>query len=273
MMRRQDGFSLIELAVVIAIIGLIVGGIIGGQTLIRNAQVSAVLANANHYADAMQQFKQQYSYLPGDFPTAVQVWGKADGNTNLATDCSPLGIDSPDGKTTCNGNGNGIMDGASTSNTAVERFENFRAWQQMAAAGYIDGKFTGASTAGTSTGSVAGTNVPGGKLTNSQYFIYSWGTVTDDGTFYAGNYDNAFVYGGASTAWPNNGIITANEAQSMDKKVDDGYPGRGNFRMLFSARTACTNSTSSSSATYVIANTTDGCMPVFMKGYRSQSTL
>ncbi len=39
------GFTLIELSIVIVIIGLIVAGIIGGQSLVRQAKVRPIITN------------------------------------------------------------------------------------------------------------------------------------------------------------------------------------------------------------------------------------
>ena len=271
---RQNGFSLIELAIVLAIIGLLAGGIIGGQSLIRSMKLNNVLADTNKYVDAMHQFQDQYGYLPGDFPTAVKVWGKADGNTDLDTDCSPLGIASPDGIQTCNGDGDGLIEGQATGNN-YERFENYRAWQHMAAAGLIAGKYSGVNTGGSSTGSVIGENIPAGALNASGYYIWSWGAnLTDDGTFFAGDYNNAMTFGARNPVnWPDAAVVSALDAYGMDKKVDDGLPGVGSMRTIFASRTACNTTAVAQTSIYVRTGTSPACTLVFLQSYRKKSSL
>ncbi len=68
---RQHGFTLIEMGVVLAIIGFILTGILGGQSLIRSARVNDVVAIVEDLRTASTLFKQRFNYLPGDFPAAA----------------------------------------------------------------------------------------------------------------------------------------------------------------------------------------------------------
>lgn len=272
-MKRADqsGFTLVELAIVIAIIGLVAGGVIGGQSLIRSSKVNKVLVDAHQYIDAKIQFRSQYGYLPGDFPSATRVWGKADGSANLDTQCSPVGTASPDGMRTCNGNGDGVISGQATGGTG-ELFENFRAWQHLGAAKLITGNYTGINTGGTASGSTAGTNVPVGPLDNTAYFMWSWSnSISDDGTFYAGNYNNTVTFGANAAAWPDAGALTPTEAAGLDTKADDGLPGMGGIRAIYASRTNCTSTTSSLTAKYVKSSSATACTLVFLSAYRDSA--
>jgi prepilin-type N-terminal cleavage/methylation domain-containing protein len=66
--RRESGFTLVELAISITIIGLLLVSVIKGQALIRSAEVDAVLSNYRDISAAVRAFKGRYQYLPGDFP-------------------------------------------------------------------------------------------------------------------------------------------------------------------------------------------------------------
>ncbi len=68
---RQSGFTLVEMGMVLAIIGFILTGILGGQSLIRSARVNDVVAIVEDLRTASTLFKQRFNYLPGDFPAAA----------------------------------------------------------------------------------------------------------------------------------------------------------------------------------------------------------
>ncbi|MEI6762341.1 MAG: type II secretion system protein [Betaproteobacteria bacterium] len=68
---RQRGFTLVEMGIVLAIIGVILTGIFGGQSLIRSAKVSDVVAIVEDLRTATTLFKKRFNYLPGDFPAAA----------------------------------------------------------------------------------------------------------------------------------------------------------------------------------------------------------
>lgn len=66
--NRHRGFTLVEMAMVIAIAALLFGAIVGGQSLVRSAETQDILATAKDLSVAAQAFKERYHYLPGDFP-------------------------------------------------------------------------------------------------------------------------------------------------------------------------------------------------------------
>lgn len=71
---KQRGFTLIEIAVVLVLIGLILGGILKGQSLISSAKAKDVITIIEDLRIATVYFKQRYNYLPGDLPyTANEI--------------------------------------------------------------------------------------------------------------------------------------------------------------------------------------------------------
>ncbi|PZP83692.1 MAG: type II secretion system protein, partial [Azospirillum brasilense] len=54
------GFSLVELSIVLVILGLLTGGILGGQSLIRAAELRTISTDANRYITAAQTFRDKY---------------------------------------------------------------------------------------------------------------------------------------------------------------------------------------------------------------------
>ena len=65
-MRAQAGFTLVELAIVMIIIGLLIAGVLKGQALIGNAKVTAQVAQVKSIDAATSTFKDMYAALPGD---------------------------------------------------------------------------------------------------------------------------------------------------------------------------------------------------------------
>ncbi|MFH2123120.1 MAG: prepilin-type N-terminal cleavage/methylation domain-containing protein [Pseudomonadota bacterium] len=87
---NQRGFTLVETAVVLVIIGLILGGILGSRSLIRSMQAKDVIAIVEDLRAATAYFKQRHSYLPGDWPyTPGEIpnitAGPGNGNGEIAT--------------------------------------------------------------------------------------------------------------------------------------------------------------------------------------------
>jgi len=72
-MRRQKGFTLVELAIVLVIIGLILGAILKGQGMIKNAKIKRVKSDIDSLVAAVYGYQDRYNYLPGDDP--VDRWG------------------------------------------------------------------------------------------------------------------------------------------------------------------------------------------------------
>lgn len=91
---RRRGFTLVEIAIVLVIIGLLLGGILKGQELINNARVRAIADRSNSLKAAWYAFIDRYQALPGDFVQAVQYVPQATANGNgdgrLVENDSPL---------------------------------------------------------------------------------------------------------------------------------------------------------------------------------------
>ena len=67
-MRQRRGFTLVELAIVLVIIGLLIGGILAAQSMISTARINAQVQQIGQFDAMVLNFKENYHYLPGDAP-------------------------------------------------------------------------------------------------------------------------------------------------------------------------------------------------------------
>jgi len=82
MKTSHQGFTLVEIAIVLVIIGLLLGGILKGQEMITQAKIKNVIADMSGVSAAMYGYQDRYRALPGDDVKADRWTGatKGDGN-------------------------------------------------------------------------------------------------------------------------------------------------------------------------------------------------
>ena len=245
----QSGFSLVELSIVLVILGLLTGGILGGQALIRAAELRTVATDYARFATAAQTFRDKYFAIPGDMANATAFWGKsaADCNAHAGTAATPG---------TCNGDGNGQISWASAANSTGEAFQF---WKQLALAGLVEGTFSGISGSGHPIHSIIGVNVPRGKLSNSSFGVTFYVTA-GDAFNYGLNYGNQMTFGAANGIFDASGpILRPEESWNIDTKLDDGRPATGSIINAYWDQ--CTTSTSFSdfSGQYDLSVSTNSC--------------
>ncbi|MBW8457113.1 MAG: prepilin-type N-terminal cleavage/methylation domain-containing protein [Thiobacillus sp.] len=118
--RRQSGFTLIEIAIVLVIIGLLLGGILKGQELITQGRIRNVGNDFQSVTAAINLYQDRYRALPGDDAGAATRW-----------------------TTTTAGNGNGVFDGTyNEACTNASTTEPCLFWHHLRLAGLIGGATT-----------------------------------------------------------------------------------------------------------------------------------
>lgn len=243
---RRTAFSLIELSIVLVILGLLVGGILAGQSLIRASELRSVANDLNRYKTAIYTFRDKYFALPGDMTNATSVWGAVSGTGSTCRTTAS------NGTLTCDGNGDGYI---YTTDSGTTYSETFHAWVQMADAGLIEGSYTGKTGTGSGKNAIPGTNVPISRIGGAGYFIGFEGTWV---TTNAQN-KNVIMFGNATTNETYVGGITPTEAWNIDTKIDDGVGLTGKLGGMNSSAPWCLNST-----TYVITEPTKACGLIFV---------
>src|SRR6266550_2764384 len=74
MTKRMQGFTLVEIAIVLVIIGLLLGGILKGQEMITQAKIKNVIADFSGVSAAYHGYQDRYRAIPGDDPNAATRW-------------------------------------------------------------------------------------------------------------------------------------------------------------------------------------------------------
>jgi prepilin-type N-terminal cleavage/methylation domain-containing protein len=258
----KRAFSLVELSIVLVILGLLVGGVLSGQSLIRAAQLRAITAEYSRYVTATQSFKDKYFALPGDMNNATSFWGAADGSTGLTAACFGA---AGTGTQTCNGDGSGTIYPTSASD------ESLRFWQHLARAGLIEGSYTGITPSGASTASTT-LNSPVSKFGNaSLWWVWYYGPITGSAVAFDGTPGNFFLLGATVASAPSNSpILKPEELWNIDTKLDDGKPATGKVVIWANGGlAACTDTGTSSNlaANYLLTSSNLTCAPFFRQAF------
>jgi prepilin-type N-terminal cleavage/methylation domain-containing protein len=212
--KNEDGFTLVELAIVMIIIGLLIGGVLKGQELIDNARVSSTVSAINGFKAAHFTFKDTYGGIAGDMANAeIRLSGCAIGNTNSCTF----------------GNGNSIVGrmigslaGIAVGEDVSGDAENALYWKHLALADLVTGVNPSAQilAANQAWGESHPSSPWGGGFT----IVYANDVV--DSTHGLTLRLHRDLTGNIANL-PGLHVINPNQAANIDRKMDDGMSNAG----------------------------------------------
>lgn len=198
----KQGFSLVELSVVLVILGLLTGGILGGQNMIHSAKLRSIHSDVSSFKIAVAAFEESYMDKPGDLELAKRYWPDDSQFSGFATE---------------NGDGNGMIAG-----TGPTGDESAFAWQHLSLSGLVPGNFNG------DTFAEPGISVPASKFGSAGYFIAH--TFQDPIVIPIHSYTGHFItIGEVYMASIGSSVLSGPDAYSLDAKFDDGQPHTGSI--------------------------------------------
>jgi prepilin-type N-terminal cleavage/methylation domain-containing protein len=234
--EQERGFTLIELSIVLVVIGLIVGGILVGQDMIKAAQTRATITQIEKFNTAVNTFRTKHGYLPGDIPAAAVTqfgFGVVPGPAHAGI----AGL----------GDGNGLIEGYDWFFPGVD--DNISSgeaawfWEDLSSnSGLIEGAFNlaGGAIQPVLSGSGIGLLLPSAKLGGGNFFyVYAISGANYFGLSLPTPYidrDGA-IYG--------NPGLTVAQAYAIDTKIDDGLPQTGHVTAQYQDWTLGMSTTSS----------------------------
>lgn len=190
---KNSGFTLIEIAIVLVIIGLLLGGVLKGQELINNAKVKSYATDFRNIPVMIYGFQDKFKTLPGD---DAQVATQLPGSTLATTPAGSVG----------NGVINGVWD--TTTNTD----ESCLFWQHVRLAGLAPGSTTVSCAA---NADYWPKNANGGQIGVQSNTAFATMTGTMNGSYLicSKNILGQFVL-------------------QLDATLDDGNPATGSMRAI-----------------------------------------
>ncbi len=193
MKSRQSGFTLVEIAIVLVIIGLLLGGVLKGQELINSAKVKNLAQDFRNIPLFIYGYQDRFRALPGDDgQAAAHVTGATVATTPAAAPAA---------------RSNGVIEGAWDSTTQTD--ESYLFWQHVRLAGLAAGPTAAADT------NYVPRNADGGII----------GITTNDNAA-------PYIAGMRGTYLVCSGAVLGRYVRQLDTTIDDGCPNTGTLRAV-----------------------------------------
>lgn len=237
--RYTQGFTLVELAIVLTIIGLLLAGLLKGKEMMLNAEITATVTQIKHYEAAISTFADTYNALPGD------LWQAPAKLPGCTIGCTPGSQDNfigdPARPVYTASTENGDCGWLTAGNTLVPNPQHRQGqevwlfWQHMYQAGLIGG----ISNVGMQSPTLFARDVTHPSFPLGGVF---WVRTNRGGVLPPGSTSSNTTGGPTGSVMlmmmsdvkallPNNGgILSTKVASILDRKMDDGVASRGNVQ-------------------------------------------
>ncbi len=196
---HQSGFTLVELALVLTIMGLLAGGVLKAQEMIANARATSTIAQIQAYQKAVGIFYDSYLAIPGDFNAAQKCLP----NCTTATNCT-------------DGNGDKMVGSAEEAWKTIDatiNSENTQLWRHLALADLMQG----VAVSGTQTG--FGISHPASRLSGGFHARQAdAASEMPDGLVLVLRASPQGTWQGGTRGM----AISPKDAAKIDRKIDDG---------------------------------------------------
>lgn len=253
------GVSIVELAIVIIIIGVLVMSLVAANSVVESAKIRKVIHEIRSLAGSYRTFEITYDAVPGDILDAYEYFG-----TRCASAAS-----------LCDGDGNGQVEGFDVNSaTAGENsdLEYLRLFQHLRLAGLYEGDFSGTGVEASNnftecSGSdilsttcirAPGYNVPKTTISTQGYYTIQYEPSS-------GYQSNVIYLGGTTTGYytadNTRAVLTVPDAHNIDQKLDDGNydSGRVRFNTGGEKENKCIKS-----GAHVLTNTGVNCFLLYL---------
>ena len=206
---HEEGFTLVELSIVLVIIGLIVGGVLAGQDMIRAAEIRSTISQIEKYNTAVNTFRDKYGNIPGDI---------------LSSDATRFGFAARTGAAN-RGDGDRLVE-ALPANPMYLGHETELFWRDLSQVALIDNGFVTATDALANAGAAIAVGALDQFLPQASIGLGHYITVHSSAgrNYFQISRVTAVAATGAFTL---ENAMTPQTAFNIDDKIDDGSPLNG----------------------------------------------
>ena len=237
--KNQDGFTLVEISIVMIIIGLLIGGTFGGMKLIENMQVNKAVQDLKAFESSALTFKDTFGRLPGDIVNpSVRL-------PNCTTaPCSTTG------------NGNRNFDVGVWNEAVAATQERFTFWHHLQAADLLTAGVKNTTDLNFGEGQPEAPTGGGYRISaHNGPFHLATSHLYAGAMVLLGASDSALIVGGTQF------VSNCNQMSSIDRKIDDGLAYNGNATSW-----NCAVAVPTSDATYTLQSS-NAAMAYDLKGF------